>query len=313
MEGRHELDERKLEDELYDSNLIINYLPPSVDDEALRNLFRPYGNILSCKIVKDKFTQQSLCYGFVKYDNKDSALKATAALNGHQCENKRLKVAIARPSSKEIMKSNLYIAGLPEHFTKVELAQLVAPYGRVIECRVLYDTNTKRSRGVGFARLDTHQSAVAAIKGLHGQTPANFTNKLQVKFADTPKESALRKQSQLFAQVVPRPGFPLQGSSILQAPVFSQSFVQYPQHGGSPSTDTSRMISAISASTPWSGQMHATQYRMSSLLAPVSPSLIDQHTTHIPVTSLEHSQAHQHQHQQQQRLEGSRNSHSSRR
>jgi RNA recognition motif-containing protein len=37
-------------------NLIVNYLPSSVTEEALRALFTPYGEVTSCKLMKDKHT-----------------------------------------------------------------------------------------------------------------------------------------------------------------------------------------------------------------------------------------------------------------
>jgi RNA recognition motif-containing protein len=41
-------------------NLIVNYLPSSVSEEALRGLFTPYGEVTSCKLMKDKQTGKSI-------------------------------------------------------------------------------------------------------------------------------------------------------------------------------------------------------------------------------------------------------------
>ena len=48
-------------------NLIINYLPHSIDDAALLVLFSEYGEISMAKVVKDKASKKSLGYGFVKF------------------------------------------------------------------------------------------------------------------------------------------------------------------------------------------------------------------------------------------------------
>ena len=79
------------------SNLMINYFPPSLTEEELKALFEPYGDIEQSKIVKDKVTGVSLCYGFVKYTTNEGAYKAFTALNGLPMENKKMKVTIARP------------------------------------------------------------------------------------------------------------------------------------------------------------------------------------------------------------------------
>ena len=76
---------------------MVNYFPPSLTDDELRALFAPYGIIESCKIVKDKNTGLSMCYGFVKYSTNASADQAQAALNGLPMESKKMKVTIARP------------------------------------------------------------------------------------------------------------------------------------------------------------------------------------------------------------------------
>jgi len=102
-------------------------------------------------------------------------------------DNKKLKVSVARPHSKEIAKSNMYISGIPPSWTKSEIDQLFSEYGKVIESRVLYDPVTKQSRGVGFCRVDTHQNALKAIAALNGATPTGGSTKLVVKLADPPK------------------------------------------------------------------------------------------------------------------------------
>ena len=38
------------------TNLIINYLPPAMTQEDLRNLFSSIGELESCKLIRDKLT-----------------------------------------------------------------------------------------------------------------------------------------------------------------------------------------------------------------------------------------------------------------
>jgi RNA recognition motif-containing protein len=65
-----------------------------------------------CRVCMDVCARagQSLSYGFVKYDNPDSAQKAIRAVNGLQIENKRIKVAVSKPPREE-HKRNLYVSG----------------------------------------------------------------------------------------------------------------------------------------------------------------------------------------------------------
>lgn len=47
------------------TNIFVKYLPPDVDDEGLRALFAPYGEIISSKVMIDHQTGMSLGYGYV--------------------------------------------------------------------------------------------------------------------------------------------------------------------------------------------------------------------------------------------------------
>lgn len=76
-------------------NVMVNYIPTTVDEMQLRQLFERFGPIESVKIVCDRETRQSRGYGFVKYQSAASAQQAVNELNGFNILNKRLKVALA--------------------------------------------------------------------------------------------------------------------------------------------------------------------------------------------------------------------------
>ncbi|CAG9575058.1 putative RNA-binding protein, UPB1 [Leishmania major strain Friedlin] len=76
-------------------NLMVNYIPTTVDEVQLRQLFERFGPIEGVKIVCDRETRQSRGYGFVKYHSAASAQQAVNELNGFNILNKRLKVALA--------------------------------------------------------------------------------------------------------------------------------------------------------------------------------------------------------------------------
>ncbi|CAJ1027467.1 putative RNA recognition motif (RRM, RBD, or RNP domain) [Leishmania utingensis] len=61
-------------------NLMVNYIPTTVDEMQLRQLFERYGPIETVKIVCDRETRQSRGYGFVKYCSAASAQQAVNEL-----------------------------------------------------------------------------------------------------------------------------------------------------------------------------------------------------------------------------------------
>ena len=77
--------------------LYVGSLPYSVDDAQLNELAAPYGEVLSSKVIKDKFSGQSKGFGFVEMANDGEADAAIAALNGKEVGGRTLKVNEARP------------------------------------------------------------------------------------------------------------------------------------------------------------------------------------------------------------------------
>ncbi|VDD74986.1 unnamed protein product [Mesocestoides corti] len=168
------------------TNLIVNYLPQNMTQEEIKSLFASIGEVESCKLIRDKSTCQNLGYGFVNYVNAKDAEKAINTLNGLRLQNKTIKVSLARPSSESIKGANLYISGLPKSYTQQEMENLFACCGKIITSRILYDSNTGLSRGVGFIRFDQRSEAEHAIRRLNGAIPPGFTEPITVKLANSP-------------------------------------------------------------------------------------------------------------------------------
>ena len=78
-------------------NIYVGNLSWGLKDQDLANMFTPYGEVASAKIVMDKFTQRSKGFGFVEMPNDEQAQAAIAQLNGTEVEGRNLVVNESRP------------------------------------------------------------------------------------------------------------------------------------------------------------------------------------------------------------------------
>ncbi|QES87832.1 RNA recognition motif domain-containing protein [Rhizosphaericola mali] len=77
-------------------NIFVSNLSYSVTNEELKSLFEQYGEVNSCVIIMDKFTQRSKGFGFVEISNEEEAEAAIKDLNGKQFGERSINVAQAR-------------------------------------------------------------------------------------------------------------------------------------------------------------------------------------------------------------------------
>jgi RNA recognition motif-containing protein len=81
-------------------NIYVGNLSWGLKDQDLANMFTPYGEVASAKIVMDKFTQRSKGFGFVEMPNDEQAQAAIAQLNGSEVEGRNLVVNESRPKEE---------------------------------------------------------------------------------------------------------------------------------------------------------------------------------------------------------------------
>ncbi len=78
-------------------NIYVGNLSWNLKDQDLSDLFTPYGEVTSGKIVMDKFTQRSKGFGFVEMPNDEQAQAAIAQLNNSEVDGRNLVVNESRP------------------------------------------------------------------------------------------------------------------------------------------------------------------------------------------------------------------------
>lgn len=80
------------------TKLYVGNLPWTFSDNQLLDTFKPYGNVVSAKVITDKESGKSRGFGFVEMDNDNDANSAIKALNGSELSERKLVVAAAKTS-----------------------------------------------------------------------------------------------------------------------------------------------------------------------------------------------------------------------
>lgn len=84
------------------NKLFVGNLPWTTDDAALMEMFAPYGEIISARVMTDKFTGRSRGFGFVEFVNEADAQKAVEALDGTDLGGRQIVVNVARPREERV-------------------------------------------------------------------------------------------------------------------------------------------------------------------------------------------------------------------
>lgn len=83
--------------EMDNTNLFVGNFSWNLNEEDMREVFAPYGEIESVRLITDKFSGRSKGFGFVKFVNEEDAEKALEELNGKEVDGREIVVNVARP------------------------------------------------------------------------------------------------------------------------------------------------------------------------------------------------------------------------
>jgi cold-inducible RNA-binding protein len=80
--------------------LFVGSLSWDTNDDGLRSAFSPHGEISEATVISDRDTGRSRGFGFVTFDDDESADKAVAALNGTELDGRTIKVDVAQAKQR---------------------------------------------------------------------------------------------------------------------------------------------------------------------------------------------------------------------
>merc|ERR1711902_194964 len=168
-------------------------------DEKLKEVFSKFGKITSYKVVKEKDLPQhadgaeimadesgkNKGFGFVSFEDSESAEKAVDELNGVEMFGKTLYVGRAQKKAErqqELKKKfeqlklerlnryqgvNLYVKNLDDTIDDERLRKEFAPYGTITSAKVMNEEG--RSKGFGFVCFSSPEEATKAVTEMNGR------------------------------------------------------------------------------------------------------------------------------------------------
>lgn len=77
-------------------NMYVSNLGFQVTDEDLRNLFEPFGQVSSSKVITDRESGRSRGFGFVEMSSDTEANSAISKLNGKEMDGRQISVSVAK-------------------------------------------------------------------------------------------------------------------------------------------------------------------------------------------------------------------------
>ncbi|XP_063057131.1 DAZ-associated protein 1 isoform X12 [Engraulis encrasicolus] len=159
--------------------LFVGGLDWSTTQETLRNYFSQYGEVVDCVIMKDKSTNQSRGFGFVKFKDPNCVrtVLETKPHNldgrnidpkpctprGMQPEKTRTKEGWKAGKSDSNKSKKIFVGGIPHNCGEPELRDYFNRFGVVTEVVMIYDAEKQRPRGFGFITFEAEQSVDQAV------------------------------------------------------------------------------------------------------------------------------------------------------
>lgn len=100
--------------------LFVCKLNPVTNAEDLKIIFSRFGKILSCEIITDHKTEESLCYGFVEFEEVEACEKAYFKMDNVLIDDRRIHVDFCQSVAKikKWHKSSLYKKAVDEQKVK---------------------------------------------------------------------------------------------------------------------------------------------------------------------------------------------------
>lgn len=149
-----------------ETTLYVGNLSPYMEESRLLTFFQPFGQVTSCKIMRDMYTYDSRRFGFVSYATVQEAQRAKKELNYQNVDGFEIRIFFKRSPSDFKPEANVFIKNIPKGITTRQLEELCQEFGTIASCSIRNDEKGI-TLGYGYVQYEEEESARKAVEGLN--------------------------------------------------------------------------------------------------------------------------------------------------
>ncbi|XP_010901983.1 RNA-binding protein 14a [Esox lucius] len=139
--------------------LFVGNLALDTSQEDLLQLFAPYGQVVTCSVLRQ--------FAFIHLQGEGAADRAIRDLNGREFRGRNLVVEESR--GRPLHSTKVFVGNLSAMCSAEDLQELFQTFGKVLECDKV-KARLSSSAGYAFVHMERKEDALVAIEALHGTT-----------------------------------------------------------------------------------------------------------------------------------------------
>lgn len=154
-----------------DTTLYVGNLHPSMSDEDLYHEFNVYPNLAAWRVMKNAYTKESRCFGFVTFNDLASAQRAQRETNAKEVWKRELRVHFKKNTKNLNRDANFIIKNIAKNITSKQLNEECAKFGEIISCFVRRDEESDRptSLGYGYVQFEKTEDGQRFLSDFNGR------------------------------------------------------------------------------------------------------------------------------------------------
>merc|ERR1711937_288229 len=167
------------------TNVYVKNFNEAMTEEDLSKMFEKFGKITSLKLMKSDEDEKNKGFGFVSFEDAETAESACAELNGTEVNGKTIYVGRAHKKAERQMELkkkfeqiklermtrfqgvNLYVKNLDDTIDDERLRTEFTPFGTITSAKVMCEEG--RSKGFGFVCFSSPEEATKAVTEMNGR------------------------------------------------------------------------------------------------------------------------------------------------